>query len=111
MSTIPNWQPAQIRDLLQARGYDVNRADTRYGDESVSARRERAGHVQQFVLERGGRFRAEVTLDLGESRRTTSIGAVPVVVVTQNQRTLTVTGNLPHLGHLNNILNQIDTLV
>lgn len=111
MTTIPNWQPNHIRDLLQARGYDVNRPDARYGDDSVSGRRERAGHVQQFVIDRGGRFRAEVTVDLGESRRTTSIGAVPVVVVTQNQRTLTVTGNLPHLGHLTSILNQIDTLV
>lgn len=108
---IPNWQPAQIRDLLQARGYDVNRADQRFGPDSVSGRRERAGHVQQFVIDRGGRFRAEVTVELGESRRTSSIGPVPVVVVTQNQRTLTVTGNLPHLGHLVTILNQIDTLV
>ncbi len=110
MTTIPNWQPAQVRGLLQARGYDVDPTDARFGEHSISARRERAGQAQLFVIDSSGRFRAELTIAAGETRHTTSIGAVPVVVVAQNQRTLNVTGILPGWSHLPAVLAQIDSL-
>jgi hypothetical protein len=111
MTSRPDWQPAQVRALLQARGYDVDPTDTRYGDNSITARRERGGFVHLVAVDRGGRFRAELTVATGETRRSTTIGAVPVVVVAQNQRTLTVTGSLPSWNHLAAVLTQLDTML
>ena len=111
MTTDADWHPAQVRALLQARGFDVDPTDTRYGDNSVSARRQRGGFAQLFAIDRSGRFRAELTVAAGETRRTTSVGAVPVVVVAQNQRTLTVTGTLPSWSPLPGVLAQLDALL
>lgn len=111
MTTAQNWQPAEVRALLQARGFDMDHADTRYGDHSVSARRERGGQVQLFAIDSGGRFRAELSVDAGETRRTSSIGAVPVVIVAQTRRLLTVTGSLQNWSHLPSVLSQLDTFV
>ncbi len=105
------WNPDQVRSLLQARGYDVDPTDTRYGDHSISARRERAGQAHLLAIDSGGRFRAEVTVTAGETRRAASLGAVPIVIVTQTQRLFTLTGSLPSWGHLPGVLTQLDTLL
>jgi hypothetical protein len=106
-----SWQPDEVRALLRARGYDIDHADTRYGDYSVSARRERGGLAQMFVVDSGGRFRAELAVDAGETGRTSSIGAVPVVIVALTRRLLTVTGSLQNWSHLPSVLSQLDTFV
>ena len=111
MANAQGWQPAEVRAQLRARGYDVDHADTRYGDHSITARRERGGTTQLFAIDSGGRFRTELTIDEGESRRTSSIGPVPVVIVAQTRRLLTVTGNVQNWSHLPSVLRQLDTLV
>lgn len=111
MTNGQDWQPAEVRAQLQARGYDIDRADTRHGDYSVSARRERGGLSQVFVVDSGGRFRAELAVDAGETRRTSSIGVVPVVIVAQTRRMLTVTGSLQNWAGLPSVLSQLDTFV
>lgn len=103
------WQPERVRALLRGRGYDIDPVGNRYGDDSISARRERAGQAQLFAIDRGGRFRAEVTAAAGETRRTGSLGAAPVVIVTQTQRVMTVTGSLPDWSHLSPLLHHLDT--
>jgi hypothetical protein len=111
MANAQGWQPAEVRQQLQARGYDIDPTDHRYGDHSISARRERGGSAQLFAIDSGGRFRAELTIEVGESRRTSSIGPVPVVIVAQTRRLLTVTGSLQYWNHLPSVLSQLDTLV
>ena len=111
MANAHSWQPAEVRAQLQARGYDIEQADSRYGDHSISARRERDGSAQLFAIDSGGRFRAELTIDVGESRRTSSIGPVPVVIVAQTRRLLTVTGSLQNWTHLPSVLGHLDLLV
>lgn len=110
MTDRQHWNPNQVRSLLQVRGYDIDPTDTRYGDNSISARRERAGQAHLFAIDSGGRFRAEVTATGGESRRSASLGAVPVVIVTQTQRLITVTGSLPAWDDLPAVLTQLDTV-
>ncbi|MDQ3695421.1 MAG: hypothetical protein M3464_17600 [Chloroflexota bacterium] len=110
MTNTANWDPERVRSLLRARGYDIDAADTRYGDDSVSARRERAGRTRLFAIDRGGRFRAEITAAAGETRRASSLGTVPIVIVTQTQRLFTLTGSLPDWSHLPTVLAQIETL-
>ncbi|MBA2520210.1 MAG: hypothetical protein H0V24_11125 [Chloroflexia bacterium] len=110
MTNAGSWDPERVRLLLRARGYDIDAADTRYGDDSVSARRERAGQARLFAIDSGGRFRAEITAAAGETRRAGSIGAVPIVVVTQTQRLFTLTGSLPSWQHLPAVLAQLETL-
>lgn len=104
------WQPAWVRELLRARGFDVDPADPRYSGNSVQARREHGDAVQLFAIDSAGRFRAELTLVRGETRRSTHLGAVPVVIVSQDQRTLTVTGTLPTWSHLPSLLEQLEAM-
>jgi hypothetical protein len=110
MTATQGWNPDQVRAMLTARGYDIDPGAIRYGGNSLSARRERAGAAQLFVIDSSGQFRAELTVMAGENRRSTMIGPVPVVVVSQQQRVFTVTGQLPAWHHLPAVLTQLDTL-
>ena len=104
------WQPAWVRDLLRARGFDVDPPDPRSGGNSVRGRRERGDAAQLVAIDSGGRFQAELTVTLSETRRTGELGSVPVVIVSQDQRTMTVTGTLPTWSHLPGLLEQLDAL-
>lgn len=108
MTIARQWHPEQVRAVLVARGFDIEGDDPRYGPQSITGRRERGGQAQLFVVDSGGRFRAEMIVVAGETRRSTMIGAVPIVVLSQTSRTLTITGNLPSWNHLPAVLAQLD---
>lgn len=108
MTGTRQWNPDQIRSLLISRGFDIEGDDPRFSVHSITARRERSGQSQLFVVDSSGRFRAEMTVPINESRRSTMIGSVPIVVLTQNQRILSVSGSLPSWTHLPSVLIQLD---
>ena len=108
MTISRQWQPEHVRSLLISRGFDIEGESSHFGPQSITARRERAGQGQLFAIDSGGRFRAEMTVVASESRRSTMIGVVPIVVITQHQRTLTMTGSLPGWNHLPAVLAQLD---
>ena len=90
------WQPDQFRAELERLGYDVDAADAHLATSggSVTARRDRGSRRDLLALDAGGRFRATATFATGETSAEEIVGGVPVRVVAEGQRILTVTATL-----------------
>ncbi len=104
------WNPALLRTLFQALGYDVEFDNAWPGDESgtITGRRERANRAHLVVVDAAGRFGARVTVTAGESGREGEIAGVPLRITDTNQKTSIISGALAHPEDLEAILRGLD---
>ena len=106
------WQPDRFRAELERLGYDVDAADAHLAARggSVTARRDWGARSDLIALDAGGRFRATVTFATGETSEEEIVAGVPVRVVAEDRRVLTVTAILSDPEHLGPLVAALDRL-
>jgi hypothetical protein len=106
------WDPDRLRAELAARGYDVDgeAASLTADGGSLHGRRDRGERSEIVVIDAGGRFRGVVTVVDGETSGTTGVAGVPLRVVEEGRRVVTITGMLSENGQLGPVLAALDEL-
>ncbi len=104
------WEPDQLRDALEAAGYDVSLADARLTTVggSLRARRDRGGRDHLIAIDAGGRFNAVVTVMMDEQSGATSIAQVTLRIVTEARRAVSISGTLTSIDQLRPIVEALD---
>jgi hypothetical protein len=106
------WQPDRFRAELERLGYDVDAAEARLAAArgSVTARRDRGARSDLIALDAGGRFRATVTFATGETSAEEIVAGVPVRVVAEGRRILTVAATLTDAEQVAPVVAALDRL-
>ena len=110
-STGWRWDPDRFRAELEARGYDVDATEAVLpAGGSLTARRDRGSRSHLVALDAGGRFRATVTVALGEVSGEETVAGVALRVVAETRRSVTVSGTLTEADRLPPLLVALDRL-
>ncbi len=106
------YQPQQLRDTLEAAGFDVDTsAAALEGGGSLSARQQRGERATVVSLDAGGRFLATLTALVDTSPpKTVDIEGVQLRVVPELTRTTTVSGQLAAPDQLKPLLDALPSL-
>ena len=104
------WEPTRLCAELEAFGYDVDAADATADGGSLTARRDRGLRSHVVVVDAGGRVRGTVTVALDEAGWADEVAGVPVRVVRDTRRTVTVTALLEAVGQFAPLVMALDRL-
>ena len=105
-----DWNPALLRTIFLALGYDVAFDDAWPGDENgtITGRRERANRAHLIVVDAGGRFAGRVTLTTGDRARSSEIEGIQVRVTDVTEKIAIVSGQLAEPADLERMLLGLD---
>lgn len=105
------WEPARLREELEAAGYDVDASAADLdGGGSLRARLDRGSRSYVVVVDAGGRFRGVVTVVEDETGGSATVAGAPLRLVVETRRAVMVGGTLTDAAQFGPVLDALDGL-